>query len=695
LIRSHKLLDDDGIAAPGSKIMDGEMYINKQTPIQVRDPVPDHMHNQDSFYKPTPQYYKGPKGETGVVDKVLLTSNEENHFLVKALVRHTRRPEVGDKFCLSREEHEVLCERGWIPIEDVTTDDFALTLDPEEGTMGYERVLETHAYDCNDEYMYEIHAQQISLKATLCHRMWVKKRDSMKYSFEFAKDIVGKRVCYKKNCEHGLDLSQIVHPPVPVPNKEHVEDWLFFFGFWVGDGSVEKANGRVSIAQKEPEMRAQIIDVSKRLGLIFSGECYDISCNYNLTYCKTKNPELCAFLAPLSVGALNKFLPTWALRLSVDHSRALLAGLLASDGTCNMNAKYFGNKAAYAYYTSSTRLRDDVQSLILNCGFAANVSISHDVGYETMLNDRPIVANATNWRISLVERKCHPTVNHGHLHQQKRQTERIVKYTGSVHCITVRTGIFYVRRNGKGCWTGNSSRHGQKGVIGAIVPQEDMPFSDMGICPDLVMNPHGFPSRMTVGKMIELLGGKAAVFDGKLKDGTCFAGDKIEGLCKVLTEHGFSYSGKDYLTCGQSGEPLQAYIFMGPVYYQKLKHMVMDKMHARARGPRVVLTRQPTEGRSRDGGLRLGEMERDCLVAHGASRLILERLMYSSDQFTVHVCAECGLLGYYHHKEEKGYCAKCGQTKTVKPVKIPYACKLLFQELQSMNIVPRLELEKA
>mmetsp|Transcript_7742 Transcript_7742/g.23169 ORF Transcript_7742/g.23169 Transcript_7742/m.23169 type:complete len:208 (+) Transcript_7742:1-624(+) len=206
------------------------------------------------------------------------------------------------------------------------------------------------------------------------------------------------------------------------------------------------------------------------------------------------------------------------------------------------------------------------------------------------------------------------------------------------------------------------------------------------------MNPHGFPSRMTVGKMIELLGGKAAVFDGKLKDGTCFAGDSVEGLCKILTEHGFSYSGKDYLTCGQSGEPLQAYIFMGPVYYQKLKHMVMDKMHARARGPRVVLTRQPTEGRSRDGGLRLGEMERDCLVAHGASRLILERLMYSSDQFTVHVCSKCGLLGYYDHREERGMCSKCGKSEQVKPVKIPYACKLLFQELQSMNIVPRLEL---
>lgn len=155
-----------------------------------------------------------------------------------------------------------------------------------------------------------------------------------------------------------------------------------------------------------------------------------------------------------------------------------------------------------------------------------------------------------------------------------------------------------------------SSRHGQKGVCGLIVPQQDMPFNDEGVCPDLIMNPHGFPSRMTVGKMIELLAGKAGLFDGKLKYGTAFGGDKVAVVSKTLVQHGYSYSGKDILYSGITGEPLEAFIFHGPVYYQKLKHMVMDKAHARSRGPRAVLTRQPTEGRARDGGLRLGEMER-------------------------------------------------------------------------------------
>ena len=232
-----------------------------------------------------------------------------------------------------------------------------------------------------------------------------------------------------------------------------------------------------------------------------------------------------------------------------------------------------------------------------------------------------------------------------------------------------------------------SSRHGQKGVCGLISPQEDMPFTDQGICPDVIMNPHGFPSRMTVGKMIELLAGKAGVITGELQYGTAFGGSKVEDMSRLLIENGFSYSGKDFLTSGITGEPMEAYVYFGPIYYQKLKHMVMDKMHARARGPRAILTRQPTEGRSRDGGLRLGEMERDCLIGYGATQLLLERLMISSDAFPVNVCQQCGLLGY------NGYCGYCRSSKNIANLTIPYATKLLFQELMAMQVVPRLVLE--
>lgn len=153
-----------------------------------------------------------------------------------------------------------------------------------------------------------------------------------------------------------------------------------------------------------------------------------------------------------------------------------------------------------------------------------------------------------------------------------------------------------------------SSRHGQKGVVGLITGQENLPFSNAGVYPDMIMNPHGFPSRMTVGKMMELLAGKAGLYEGERKFGTIFGGTDIEDCAEVLIKHGFNYSGKDLLYSGITGEPLRAYIFMGPVYYQRLKHMVKDKVFARAKGPRMALTHQPTQGRARDGGLRVGEV---------------------------------------------------------------------------------------
>lgn len=232
-----------------------------------------------------------------------------------------------------------------------------------------------------------------------------------------------------------------------------------------------------------------------------------------------------------------------------------------------------------------------------------------------------------------------------------------------------------------------SSRHGQKGVVGIIAEQADMPFTDEGIVPDIIMNPHGFPSRMTVGKMLELVTGKAGVLTGEFGYGTAFGGSPVEEVTATLVKHGFNFGGKDYLTSGITGEALPAYVFTGPIYYQKLKHMVQDKMHSRARGPRAILTRQPTEGRSRDGGLRLGEMERDCLIAYGTSQLLLERLMLSSDRHEVDVCESCGFMGYL------GWCQRCKTSRGVVKMVIPYAAKLLVQELFSMNVSARLKLE--
>ncbi|ORD97915.1 RPC2 [Hepatospora eriocheir] len=227
-----------------------------------------------------------------------------------------------------------------------------------------------------------------------------------------------------------------------------------------------------------------------------------------------------------------------------------------------------------------------------------------------------------------------------------------------------------------------SSRHGQKGVVGAKFPLSDMPFNEQGMVPDIIMNPHGFPSRMTVGKILELIGGKAGAIVGEYADATPFNDNEVEDFCNVLTKNGFSYSGKDIFTSGTTGEQYEAYIFYGPIFYQRLKHMVADKIHCRSRGPRAVLTRQPTEGRSNDGGLRLGEMERDCLIGYGAGSLLKERLMFASDVYKIFVCKKCGIIGY------KNCCTICNANE-ISPIEIPYAAKLLFQELMAMNVLPK------
>jgi DNA-directed RNA polymerase subunit B len=238
------------------------------------------------------------------------------------------------------------------------------------------------------------------------------------------------------------------------------------------------------------------------------------------------------------------------------------------------------------------------------------------------------------------------------------------------------------------------SRHGQKGVIGMLVPQEDMPFSTSGVTPDIIMNPHAYPSRMTVGQFIEAIGGKAAAIRGEIVDGTPFSNEEPKTLQEHLINFGLQPGGREILYDGTSGKKFEAEIFLGVAFYQKLHHMVVDKIHARARGQVQMLTRQPTEGRARGGGLRFGEMERDCLVGHGAAMLLKDRLLEESDAYTIYVCAKCGRQGFYDIRQRKYSCPTCEGKSDIEPVTISYAFKLLLQEMQSLCLSPSLVLAK-
>jgi DNA-directed RNA polymerase subunit B' len=236
-----------------------------------------------------------------------------------------------------------------------------------------------------------------------------------------------------------------------------------------------------------------------------------------------------------------------------------------------------------------------------------------------------------------------------------------------------------------------TSRHGQKGIVGMIYPYTDLPFTVSGIVPDLIFSPHGIPSRMTISHLIELVGGKVAALSGRFIDATTYSSEPEEELRKELLTYGFKDNGTEMMYNGMTGKQYPSKIYIGNMYYLKLKHMVANKLHSRARGPIQLLTRQPTEGRAKEGGLRLGEMEKDTFVAHGASLLLKER--FDSDRTIVPIAKESGFIAVKDRYKNRSYCTVYGENTEINNIEISYAFKLLLDELRTLGIYPKINIK--
>jgi len=669
---NYNKVNSKGVIPENTLVENRDIIIAKVTPI--KENKNDHTkvikyEDQSKIYRTVEETY---------IDKNYIDRNGDGYTFAKVRLRALRKPVIGDKFCLT-DDHDVLTlNRGWVPIADVNTDDLVAQLNRQTNKMEYVNPLETLVFDHEGE-MYEVETQGISQKVTLNHRMWVKRRDQSDYELIQAKDMIGKQVRFQSGGSPVSNNDLEIHFGNQIFSGLKADSFLVILGIFMAEGwtyiCVKDYIARIEFAANKPRVQTALEEACDLLGLKYSMNIKTFKWYIN-------HKELATEFETLNVGAVNKSLPIWTKTLSARQSEILFNSMCLGDG--------HETSTSLHYSTSSIKLRDDIQILAQHAGFSAYYVARYFAGHSSTLKDgRTITATETSWDIGIRRKRLYPTLNHGHSKEQNGQIEEISSFNGKVYCLRVPSEVFLVRRNGRCSFTGNSSRHGQKGTVGNIVPEADMPFTRDGNRPDIIINPHAIPSRMTIGQLKETLLGKVLVELGLFGDGTSFGDLDITNISEKLQSLGYESNGNELLYSGLTGEQVECSVFMGPVFYQRLKHMVNDKQHSRSIGPMVNLTRQPAEGRSRDGGLRFGEMERDAMISHGAARFTRGRMYDASDKYSVHICKKCGLVASYNDKLHIHLCKTCDNRTDFSYVEIPYACKLLFQELTTMNVVPR------
>ena len=385
------------------------------------------------------------------VDKVMVTINAKGKKITKIRLIQLKTPEVGDKFCLTG-DHEVLCYDGWKNIKEVTDNDVVMTLNKDTDQFEYQKITRSYNYH-HEGKLYKIKNSQLDLVTTLNHKMYVKQRNKTKYELIEAKDIYKKRVKFKKNAVN--PNKHVKFGRLEDGQEFNMDLYLEFLGFWIADGWTEiykrknsnKIDYRVVISQTKPETVSWFKSHLKKMKL---NRWY----NEKEKKFYITNKGLTLELKKYSVGAINKFLPKWIWKLGSRQSKILLRGIIRGDSTITKTNSLI-------YYTSSKQLADDVQRLSVYVGWSANISERKSRGI-SYIKGRKVKSKHTGYIVHINRKRNEPQINHGHVHEQKIQVEEIYEDSCNVYCIEVPNHIFYVRRNGKCVWTGNSSRHGQK-----------------------------------------------------------------------------------------------------------------------------------------------------------------------------------------------------------------------------------------
>ena len=688
----YSYLDDWGLVKEGTQMHDKVVVIGK-----VKMNL-DISSDESHFTK---------KGQLGYVDKSFITEGEEGFRIAKVRVCEERIPALGDKMACALPTQQVLTNVGWIEIKDVDINIHKLATLDKNGNMCYEYPINKFEYAHNGK-MYYVKNKQVEVICTLNHKLYVKKRENKKgdkqYEFIEAEKVMGKMVRFKKSMNNSYpDVEYMILSDI----QYKMDDWLQLLGMFIADGSTN--SGAVYISALKDRKIAFNTNMLTKLGIKYK---YD-NINDKFIIVRGPYPEIYEHLDNLSVGALNKYLPDYVWSLSKRQSIILLDALMQGDE--HTYADGFSR-----YGTISPKLANDVSRLAVHCGKSGVIKIASEPdGTGHMIRNSGknkdkfhlIESNHTYYKISIITKQNEPYINKK---VNDSNEEKLIDYEGKVYCVEMpSSNLYYMRENNfaPSMLIGNS-RAGQKGTIGLIIDEKDMPFTAEGLKPDLIINPHAIPSRMTIGQLIESILGKSCTYYGGFGDCTAFGtkGANTEIYGSILTNAGFNSSGTQVLYDGQSGQQIQANIYIGPTYYMRLKHMVKDKINYRARGPKTMLTRQTVQGRANDGGLRIGEMERDGILAHGASAFLNDSYLTRGDEYYMAICNKSGTIAIYNPSTNVFFSpmvdgpvqfnttldgkmniqnvSRFGRTFSI--VKVPYSLKLMMQELLVMNIQMRI-----